>query len=61
MSNHEEPTTGGGRRGIDNTGKYPRAQAFLEAYPKAALLDWIMHSEIGRNLLAQLERKLGQR
>jgi hypothetical protein len=56
----DEPPTARGRVGIDNGGKFLRAEAYLRALPQAAIIDWLLHSEIGETCLAQLEKKLNR-
>jgi len=57
---NDEPALAKGRGGVNNAGKFRHAEAFLEGMPKAAIIDWLLHSEIGETLLAQLEKKLNR-
>lgn len=58
--NSDDPPNPRGRVGIDNEGKFPRAEGYLRALPQAAIIDWLLHSEIGETCLAQLEKKLAR-
>ena len=40
--------------------KFPRALSFLQAMPKASIIDYLAHSHIGRRALAELEAKLNR-